>query len=211
MDDQPQLAYIGMGRMGQAMAKNLVEKGNLDKPLILFNRTRSRADETSQELKHATAADTIADVILAHDITGKHFVDCSSVLPHITDQIARKVLEAGAEFVAMPVFGDPSMVVSGSLICVPAGAVSSVARIKPYTVGVVAEAIVDLSSEAPSKATLLKVIGNVIILTTIETVAETHVFAEKTGLGTTHMQSLIMTLFLRPLHAIYTRKMTSGD
>ena len=53
-------------------------------------------------------------------------------------------------------------------------------------------------------------IGNVLIMTTIETVAEAHVFAEKSGLGTQHMQNLILTLFPRPPHAVYARKMMSG-
>ena len=69
----------------------------------------------------------------------------------------------------------------------------------------------DLSGEDPAKASLLKVIGNVLIMTTMETVAEAHVFSEKTGLGTNHMRTLISTLFPRPPHTIYSEKMVSGD
>lgn len=32
------------------MCKNLVEKGNLDKPLVLYNRTKKRADDLASQL-----------------------------------------------------------------------------------------------------------------------------------------------------------------
>lgn len=216
------------------MSKNLVEKGNISKPLILYNRTRATADETSAKIGHSKVAETIAelvseadiiwlcvqnqtadreafDEILKLDIQGKLFLDCTSLLPGVTDEISQKVLAKGAEFIAMPVFGEPSMAAIGALYCVPAGDKVSVDRIRPYLVGVVGQAVVDLSGEPPRKASLLKMIGNILIMTTIETLSETHVFAEKSGLGIEHMQNLILTLFPRPPHAVYTRKMTSGD
>ena len=59
----------------------------------------------------------------------------------------------------------------------------------------ICRAVVDLSGEEPAKASLLKCIGNVLIMTTIEQIAEAHVFAEKSGLGTKHLASLIETMF----------------
>ena len=48
-------------------------------------------------------------------------------------------------------------------------------------------------------------------MTTIKQIAEAHVFAEKSGLGTKHMASLIETIFSRPPHTVYSSKMVSGD
>lgn len=48
-------------------------------------------------------------------------------------------------------------------------------------------------------------------MTTIEQIAEAHVFAEKSGLGTKHMASLVETMFPRPPHTVYSSKMVSGD
>lgn len=48
-------------------------------------------------------------------------------------------------------------------------------------------------------------------MTTIETIAEAYVFAEKSGLGTGHMASLIDTMFPQPPHTVYSRKMTNGE
>lgn len=71
--------------------------------------------------------------------------------------------------------------------------------------------MVDFSGEEPAKASLLKVIGNVLIMTTMETIAEVYVFAEKTGLGIGNMEKLIAAMFPRPPHLTYSNIMTSGD
>lgn len=75
----------------------------------------------------------------------------------------------------------------------------------------ICRAVIDLSGEEPEKSSLLKCIGNVLIMTTIEQIAEAHVFAEKSGLGIKHMASLIDTMFPRPPHTVYSSKMISGD
>ena len=75
----------------------------------------------------------------------------------------------------------------------------------------IGRAVVDLSGEEPAKASLLKCIGNVLIMTTIQTIAEAHAFAEKSGLGTGHMARLIDTMFPQPPHTVYSRKMTNGE
>ena len=79
------------------------------------------------------------------------------------------------------------------------------------TIARICRAVVDLSGEEPAKSSLLKCIGNVLIMTTIEQIAEAHVFAEKSGLGTTHMASLIEIMFPSPPHTVYSSKMVSGD
>lgn len=107
------------------MTKNLVVKGNLDKPLILYNRTRARAEEHSSVIGHATVANSLEEVVekaqiiwsclenqeavlktydefLTSDVKGTLFLECSTIRPEVTDQIAKRVLNAGGEFVAMP-------------------------------------------------------------------------------------------------------------
>jgi 3-hydroxyisobutyrate dehydrogenase-like beta-hydroxyacid dehydrogenase len=114
----------------KGMCKNIVEKGQLDKPLIIFNRTEKRAIDLSKTLPSgkstvassiseavsksdiiftcvgddAAANDTI-DAALKGDAKGKVFVDCSTVHPETTEGLAKKISAAGAEFVACPVFG----------------------------------------------------------------------------------------------------------
>lgn len=105
----------------------------------------------------------------------------------------------GAEFVACPVFGAPSMADDGKLVCVLAGQASSVDKIKPYCEGVMGRAVIDYSGQAPRQATLLKVIGNTFISSMVETLSEGHVVAEKSGLGTKQLHQFIETMFPGPV------------
>lgn len=56
----------------------------------------------------------------------------------------------------------------------------------------------------------MKLIGNVLILTTMEQIAEACVLGEKIGLGKTHVRRLIDTMFPNPPHTIYVERMVTG-
>jgi len=107
------------------MTRNLVAKGNLEEPLILYNRTRSRADEHSSQIGHSTVAATLEEAvsksdiiwsclqnqeavmecfekILPQNLNGKLFLECSTISPDVVNSLAKRILNAGAEFVAMP-------------------------------------------------------------------------------------------------------------
>ncbi|KAL8880200.1 MAG: hypothetical protein Q9198_002344 [Flavoplaca austrocitrina] len=220
------------------MVKNLVGKAHLDRPIIISNRNPQRAidlqttlDPTKEKTVVAsnfTGAVEIADIIftcLADDDTmtqtvdevsratnlkGKLFVDCSTVHPDTTDHLADVFAKAGAEFVACPVFGAPAMADAGLLICVLAGPKDSIPKVRPYCKGVMGKANIEFSDQPCSKATLLKIIGNTLILNMIESLAEGHTIAEKSGLGNDNLHRFIEVMFPGPYTA-YSGRMMSGD
>ncbi|KAF2763020.1 hypothetical protein EJ05DRAFT_471969 [Pseudovirgaria hyperparasitica] len=229
-----QLSWIGLGNMGRGMVKNLVEKGNLDKPIIIYNRTKKRADDLAAKLDQkvvvastveeavqssdviftcvgddAAINDTI-DTALKQNVKGKLFVDCSTVHPDTTDALGKRITEAGAEFVASPVFGAPAMADNGQLVCVLAGPKSSIERMKPYTENVIARANIEFPDQRYGHATLLKVIGNTFIVNMVETLAEGHTVAEKSGLGSANLHKFIETMFPGP-YVAYSNRMQQGD
>ncbi|MCJ1355578.1 MAG: hypothetical protein MMC33_005570 [Icmadophila ericetorum] len=230
----PQLTWIGLGNMGRGMCKNLVEKGNLEKPLIIFNRTVKRATDlqsklpegktvVAQTLEEAVSKASIVFTCLGDDaavkdtldsigahIKGKLFVDCSTIHPETTTMISKAIQGKGGEFVACPVFGAPAMAESGQLVCVLAGPSDLVEKVKPYCTGVMGRAIIDFSDQPPSKATLLKIIGNTFIINMVETLSEGHTLAEKSGLGTDNLHNFIETMFPGPYTA-YSRRLMAGD
>lgn len=211
------------------MCKNLVEKGDLDKPLIIFNRTQKRADELQTKLTDgksqvsstigeavkksdivftcvgddAAIQETI-DTALKEDVKGKLFVDCSTIHPDTTRKLGKQINEAGAEFVACPVFGAPAMADNGQLICVLAGPADAVDKVKPYCKGVMGRAIIDFAGQEVGKATTLKIIGNTFILNMVETLSEGHVLAEKSGLGSENLHQFIENLFPGPYTGMHT-------
>ncbi|CRG86880.1 hypothetical protein PISL3812_03892 [Talaromyces islandicus] len=177
----PQLAWIGLGNMGRGMCKNIVEKGNLSSPLIIYNRTASRAASFSESLGGPSKAIPVssipdavkpADIIFicvgddqavesiissaletgAGDIKGKLFVDCSTIHPDTTRKIDAQIRASGASFVACPVFGAPAMADAGQLICVLSGPRQEIEKILPYTVGVVARANIDLTENTDGES-----------------------------------------------------------
>lgn len=110
------------------MTRNLHRDGDLTSPLTLWNRTKSTADahsadlggdckvaETVQEavensdiiwscLQNQSAVEQVFDSIFAANvnITGKLFVDSSTIAPEWSNATAKRVIEAGGEFVSMP-------------------------------------------------------------------------------------------------------------
>jgi 3-hydroxyisobutyrate dehydrogenase-like beta-hydroxyacid dehydrogenase len=109
------------------MCKNLVEKGQLSEALIIHNRTTARSEALADQLgrsrikvaKTVREAVSAADIIftclgddaamretvagaLEVDVEGKLFVDCSTVHPDTTNEIAAKITSNKAEFVACP-------------------------------------------------------------------------------------------------------------
>lgn len=111
----------------QAMSKNLVEKGQLSQPLVIFNRTKKRSEDLSSKLgpDKVKVAESIEDAVVNSaiiftcvgddaaikdtidnavkgDVEGKLFVDCSTVHPDTTRALAETVTSKGAEFVASP-------------------------------------------------------------------------------------------------------------
>jgi 3-hydroxyisobutyrate dehydrogenase-like beta-hydroxyacid dehydrogenase len=73
----------------------------------------------------------------------------------------------------------------------------------------IGRAVIDLSGEPLHKASLLKLIGNIFIVAMIETTAEGHVLAEKTGLGHGPLQTMIQAIFPGPA-AFYSDRMVTG-
>jgi hypothetical protein len=108
------------------MSKNLVEKGNLDKPVTLWNRTYKVAKDWAAQIGSGADAEEIIeeavkdadivwsclasqdavfacfDKILKTDVKGKLFVESSTVTPEATNKLAERVRDAGAEFISMP-------------------------------------------------------------------------------------------------------------
>ena len=217
------------------MCKNIIEKGGLDKPLVIFNRTKKRAVDLNQKLTlgKSTVASTIEEAVSKSDIIftcvgddaavhetidsalkgnvkGKLFVDCSTVHPDTTNALAKKITDCGAEFVACPVFGAPAMADNGQLICILAGPKAATEKVIPYTKGVMGRAIIDFGGQPCEKATTLKIIGNTMILNMVESLSEANVLAETSGLGSGNLNKFVEIMFPGPYTA-YLGRMISGD
>ncbi|KAI1733853.1 hypothetical protein F4680DRAFT_378021 [Xylaria scruposa] len=228
-----QLGWIGLGSMGNAMAKNVHAylKSQSGTPLSFYNRTASRGDGLQQlggercasvaelaarskvifiSASDDAAVKSIVEHIISSgpELAGKIVVDTTTIHPNTTKEISQKLQACGACFAAMPVFGATPVAEQGKLLAVFAGSADVYAMIEPFLKGVIAREVL-LVGEEPEKATLLKTAGNFITAGLMELIAEAHVFAEKTGLGSDVLEKLLGLNFGTVAHSISTR-MTTG-
>jgi hypothetical protein len=107
------------------MAKNLSLKGNLDSPIIVWNRTIAKAVKLrdrpvdckiAESVVHAVSNSDIIFSCLANDdatiavyeeafkvdVTGKTFVSCETITPELSEKLAATAAKKGAGFVSMP-------------------------------------------------------------------------------------------------------------
>lgn len=220
------------------MCKNLVEKGNLDKPLLLYNRTKQRSTDLSASLppnKTEVVDDLLAGVAKADiiftcltndaavqdiydtftngnggSLKGKLFVECSTIHPDKTTSIGKQINDCdGAQFIASPVFGAPAMADAGQLIFVVAGPKAAIERIEPCMKGVMGKAVISFEDEPYSKPLQLKLIGNSLVLNMVTGLAEGYTMAEKTGVGIEPLKQFVDSLF-GGVYSAYSERMIQG-
>ncbi|KAI1359034.1 hypothetical protein F5Y08DRAFT_320585 [Xylaria arbuscula] len=228
----PQLGWIGLGSMGNAMAKNIHAylQFQYGVPLCFYNRTASRGDAlealggercasvselaTRSDVVFISASDDAAvqsivdQIISSGSLTNKMVVDTTTIHPNTTKTISEKLGAQGAQFAAMPVFGATPVAEQGKLLVAFAGPENVYDTIAPFLKGVIAREVLQVGKE-PEKATLLKTTGNFMMAGLMEIIAEAHVFAEKTGLGADVLERLLELNFGTVAHSDSIR-MTTG-
>lgn len=122
--------------------------------------------------------------------------------------MAAKIGQAGGQFVAAPVFGASPMAEAGKLIFVTAGPEAATTKIAPYLKGVMGRSVIPMGTEV-SKSSLLKIAGNICVVSFMEVISEAHVFAEKTGLGSAILETMIGDMF-GPVLESYSKRLTTG-
>jgi 3-hydroxyisobutyrate dehydrogenase-like beta-hydroxyacid dehydrogenase len=99
---------------------------------------------------------------------------------------------------------------AGSLVVVASGAKSSIEKVQPFFTGVIGRSVIDLGGHEPGHASLLKLTGNSFILSMVETLAEGHAWADKSGLGSDMLHQFIENMLPGP-YVAYSNRMRSGD
>ena len=169
-----QVAILGTGKMGGAMARRLEAAGC---KLTLWNRTRERSEALRVGKVAATPAEaaanaeivismlTDADAVRATYLgengaasaaKGRVFVDMSTAGPDVSKEIAVVIERAGGQFVEAPVLGSIAAVESGTLVIFAAGGEAAIERARP-----VLEALGQIRGMgALGNAALLKLVAN---------------------------------------------------
>jgi 3-hydroxyisobutyrate dehydrogenase-like beta-hydroxyacid dehydrogenase len=217
-----EIGLIGLGNMGSGIAKSLLRAGH---QLIVYNRTRSRAEalrshgatvvgSIAQACRGEAVLTMLADDaavesvvfgeggILASLPRGGLHISLSTISVALSDKLAEEHTKAGQEYVAAPVFGRPEAAEAGKLFVVAAGPKKSIDRSRPLLEALGPKLAV--IGEQPSMANTVKLTGNFLIATVLESLGEAIAFTRKSGLDAgAVLDFFTSTLFNAPIYKTY--------
>ncbi|MBL8481720.1 MAG: NAD(P)-dependent oxidoreductase [Rhodocyclaceae bacterium] len=222
---QAAVTFIGLGRMGAPMARNLLAAGF---ELTIHNRSPKAAEplvSAGARLAPSPAQSVtpggIVVSMLAHDAaleavtlgeqgfaaalgSGGLHISMSTVAPEISRRLAQEHERHGSQFVAAPVFGRPDAAAARKLRICQSGAPDAKLRARPIF-DALGQGVFDFGTD-PGAANVAKLCGNFLIFAAVEALAETFTLAEKSGLDRSALAAFFgQTIFACPVYQDYGR------
>jgi 3-hydroxyisobutyrate dehydrogenase-like beta-hydroxyacid dehydrogenase len=218
------IGFIGLGRMGSAMARNLLRAGH---QVAVYNRSREKAEALAAE--GARTADSPADAcrdsaavmtMLADDsavervvfgenglasalANGAVHVSSSTISTALAQRLTAEHTQRGQGYVSAPVFGRPEAAESRKLIVVAAGASELVERCRPLLDAIGRQTSV--AGSEPWQANAVKLCGNFMLASMIEAFAEAFATLRKAGVDPLAFLEIVNSLFASPVYGNYGR------
>jgi 3-hydroxyisobutyrate dehydrogenase-like beta-hydroxyacid dehydrogenase len=223
------VGFIGLGRMGSAMATNLLKAGH---DVTVFNRSPGK-QQALVELG-ARVASRISDAcrgeavitMLSDDnaVAGVVFgrggiveslakgaihVSMSSISVALSKELADAHAAAGQRFVAAPVFGRPEAAAAAKLFIVAGGDPATIKTCQPL-LDIIGQKTIAISVE-PHAANLVKLSGNFLMASAIEALGEAIALVGKSGIDRdAYVDLLTSTIFPAPAYQIYGKLIAAG-
>jgi 3-hydroxyisobutyrate dehydrogenase-like beta-hydroxyacid dehydrogenase len=216
------IGFIGLGNMGAGMASNLLGAGHR---VTAYNRSRDKVDAIAARgalpactvaeacggevvismLANDAAVEAVTfgqDGIIASLATGAVHVSSSTIGVALAERLAAAHAEAGQYFVAAPVFGRPEAAEAAKLFVVAAGDSAAVQSLSPIFDAIGQRTFV--VSNDPTAASLIKLSGNFLIASVIESLGEAMALVGKAGVDRQqYLDILTSTLFGAPIYQTY--------
>jgi 3-hydroxyisobutyrate dehydrogenase len=200
-DQRLRLGWIGVGRMGEAIASRLVAAGH---DVTVYNRTRSKS--ASLAAQGAGVADSIAELadrdivftmvagsadveqvvcgpeglLSRPDVAPGMIIDATTISPTVAAEVRAAAEARGVAMLAAPVSGNPKVVASGRLTVVVSGPREAWERAQP---------VLELFGRGVTyvgegdRARLVKICHNLMLGVVAQCMAEITVLAEKGGVS----------------------------
>ncbi len=222
MPNAMNVGVVGLGHMGSGIATSLLRAGF---EVTVYNRTREKAAPLVAKGAHLAASVSDAcrgdavltmlandeavneivsgtDGILASLSKGAVHISSSTISPARSADLTERHARAGQRFVAAPVFGRPDAATAGKLYVVAAGSPDAIATAQPLFDALAQKTFI--VSETPSAANLVKLSGNFLIATVIESLGEAIALIDKGGVDRRrYVQVLTSMLFNAPVYHTY--------
>jgi 3-hydroxyisobutyrate dehydrogenase-like beta-hydroxyacid dehydrogenase len=208
------IAFIGLGKMGSGMARNLLRAGH---QVAAYNRTRESAERLAAEGARvaASCADAVRDaeavltmlsddhaveeiVFGADGISSAMSENCIHVSHStISTTLARRLTTEHARcrqgYLSAPVFGRPDAAAAAKLLVVAAGGAELIDKCRPLFDAMGRQTFV-VGAE-PWQANVAKVCGNFMVIAIIEALGESYATLRKAGVAPLDFLEIMHALF----------------
>lgn len=217
------VGFIGLGNMGSAIARNLIKAGH---HLTVYNRTRNRAEALMSlgariaETPMEAAADAevlitmLADDAAVQDVifspgnairslaAGAVHISISTISVGLSRRLAESHREKQQHYLAAPVFGRPDSAAAAKLFIMVAGPTEQIERCQRLF-DAIGQKTFMVGGDA-HVANVIKLAGNFLITTVIESLGEAFAFGRKFGVDPdAFLDVLTNSLFTAPVYRNY--------
>lgn len=219
--------FIGLGRMGQAMARRLVEAGH---DIAVFNRTPGKLRELeaagarpTTSISAAAQYDDAVFTMLADDAAledvayrsdglvpslpkGGIHVCCGTHGIAAIRKLAAAHAQAGQILIAAPMLGRPDAVTAGQANMVAGGAPQALERCRPLFEAIARRTFI--AGALPEAATAIKIANNFVLGCAIEAMGEGFSLTRKFGVEPQVFYDVLTEgLFASPAYKVYGKIM----
>ncbi len=233
MPAQGKTGFVGLGCMGMAMAANLSASG---RQVVAYVRHQDRMNKLA-ELGHEPTTD-ITDLFDCEIVVsmlpdddavldaafgragsgiegfavglrrGAIHLSMSTIGTGAASHLVKEHARHGQGYVAAPVFGNPDVAKARQLFIVVAGVPADVERCRPLIGNLGQQSFI--VGVDPAQANLLKLLGNMMMATTLEMFGETVALLQKRGLDPKlFVDVLTNTMFGGSAHRIYGNRIVA--
>ena len=193
-----QIGFIGLGRMGGAVAENLLKAGH---SVTVWNRSPAPVQTLVGQGAVAAASPEAAmqgDAVfsmLSNDAVmravglagplldkakkGLVHVNMATISPAFAHELQAAHKAAGLSYLSCPVFGRPDMAAAAALVIVAGGDAAAIAAMQPVFAAISARTVP--VGEAAEKANLFKIAGNFMIASEMQATGEAFALLRKGG------------------------------
>jgi 3-hydroxyisobutyrate dehydrogenase-like beta-hydroxyacid dehydrogenase len=214
------IGFIGLGQMGSGMARSLIKAGH---EVTVWNRTREKANQIEGGRPAATVAEACGGdaviTMLADDEATEAVafgdggivkslrpnaihIAMSTISVALSKRLTEAHQQARQNYVAAPVFGRPEAAAAAKLFVVASGPAAVIERCQPAFDAMGQRTFI--VSDDPSAANLVKLSGNFLIASVIESLGETVALMRKAGIEPErYLEVMTSTLFAAPVYKTY--------
>jgi 3-hydroxyisobutyrate dehydrogenase-like beta-hydroxyacid dehydrogenase len=217
------IAFVGLGNMGTPMARHLIHAGH---EVTVWNRSREKAEplksegaKGAQSLAEAAKEAEIVITMLADDQAvessvlhsgavidslpkGATHISMSTISVALSIRLAEEHAKRGQRFMTAPVFGRPDAAAGGKLFIAAAGDKAVIEHCRPILESMGQKVFV--IGDRAEMANVVKLTGNFLIATVIESLGEAIAVARKYDIDPhAYVDFLTSTLFAAPVYKTY--------